>query len=454
MYMRRPAAAAAFNCKPHNCTDRSTFVSCFNIFKASIALIPINIMAGIGNQRRGLIETPSARLDSFVSTNFSRGGGAAIILHPYSVLGGSMNDPQCLELMRVASASPAFSLVVRYNQRGVGRSSGSVNVRGKEDMADVLDVVEWAAEQLPGSDKQVAVIGYSWGSCLAAYALSHPAVVAYVGVSFPLGGLSWVLQTKKHFGELCRSSHDQFTKEAALQEAVLQHGGAVLRRDDSFHTEPAPAAAGQAAASAGTAGAAGAARGLPGIERKQLLLRVFPDSDHFWMSSGSLAAEYAIGWLETLMQPSPQPHPAPGSSSGGAEAAPAAAAAAEEQAAAAAAAAPAAEEQATCKVRSQAPPVAAAAGGSEEVESAVSSASPAPAAAAPAPAAGRSETTPPLPAAAAEPAAAAAAAVDAPPVEASLADLSLGAAEALPAVAVPAAGPSARPSALKKDHTM
>lgn len=300
-------------------------------------------MAGFGSQRRGLIETPSARLDSFVSTNFSRGGGAAIILHPYSVLGGSMNDPQCLELMRcgvgrltvqdplpaaaspasqppahpcccrVASASPAFSLVVRYNQRGVGRSSGrcvgsllppllpqpaaayiataavtrapsplahlltcaactcSVDMRGKEDMADVLDVVEWAAEQLPGSDKQVAVIGcvqgrrhtlpqgvqcesisaqlvlgfwaghrrrfhppvcvgsqrvcseacttaqsslpntwycrYSWGSCLAAYALSHPAVVAYVGVSFPLGGLSWVLQTKKHFGELCRSSH-------------------------------------------------------------------------------------------------------------------------------------------------------------------------------------------------------------------------------------------------------
>jgi hypothetical protein len=48
---------------------------------------------------------------------------------------------------------------------------------------------------------------YSWGSCLAAYALSHPSVVAYAGVSFPLGGLSWVLQTKRHFGEVCRSSH-------------------------------------------------------------------------------------------------------------------------------------------------------------------------------------------------------------------------------------------------------
>lgn len=33
------------------------------------------------------------------------------------------------------------------------------NLRGREDMGDVLDVVEFAAAQLPGPDKQVAVIG-------------------------------------------------------------------------------------------------------------------------------------------------------------------------------------------------------------------------------------------------------------------------------------------------------
>lgn len=48
---------------------------------------------------------------------------------------------------------------------------------------------------------------YSWGSCLAAHGLSHPAVAAYVGVSVPLGGMAWVLQTKKHFGEVCRAIH-------------------------------------------------------------------------------------------------------------------------------------------------------------------------------------------------------------------------------------------------------
>ena len=48
---------------------------------------------------------------------------------------------------------------------------------------------------------------YSWGSCLAAHGLSHPAVAAYVGVSPPLGGMAWVLQTKKHFAEVCRAIH-------------------------------------------------------------------------------------------------------------------------------------------------------------------------------------------------------------------------------------------------------
>ncbi len=52
-----------------------------------------------------------------------------------------------------------------------------------------------------------AVRRYSWGSCLAAHGLSHPAVAAYVGVSVPLGGMAWVLQTKKHFGEVCRAIH-------------------------------------------------------------------------------------------------------------------------------------------------------------------------------------------------------------------------------------------------------
>lgn len=115
-----------------------------------------------------LLETRSTQLEAVVlDARASRpGGAAAVILHPYSLLGGSMQDPVVLELFRcvpacawvggwtiagrmasqgrsapfpcppltslltclpacsAAAASPAFSLVLRYNQRGVGRSSG------------------------------------------------------------------------------------------------------------------------------------------------------------------------------------------------------------------------------------------------------------------------------------------------------------------------------------------
>ena len=139
-----------------------------------------------------------------------------------------------------------------------------------------------------------------------------------------------MLSTKTHWQEVCRARHvprlmvlgeaDQFTGEAALRRGVLDSGGCLLRRDDSYlpDTDAAGAAGADAAAAAATGAAGGAAtggasssssasssrgggKGLPGAERRPLLLRVFPESDHFWLSHGSMAAEYAVGWLETLM---------------------------------------------------------------------------------------------------------------------------------------------------------
>lgn len=313
-------------------------------------------------------------------------------------------------------------------------------------MADALDIVEWAAAQLPagahrpslqppsslaamascmpragagsrpaptcrpptrsprcclrcaGPDRRVVVVGYSWGSCVGAHALAHPSVAAYVGVSPPLGGLAWVLQTKKHFGEVLRATHvprllllgdqarlgggpvgarlrqcggdsmapragqlaqtskhvarplplasdlssqqDQFTSVAALQALALASGGALLRQDDSYLSEAsppgaaasAPAAAGATAAAAEAAGAAGGSGSglpgaLPGAEQRELLLRVWADSDHFWLSHHNAAATYVVRWLEGLLQAQQQRRSS--TTTAGSQAAAAAAAAAQ-----------------------------------------------------------------------------------------------------------------------------
>ena len=73
-----------------------------------------------------------------------------LLLHPYSRLGGSMLDPIVSELFRAAAAHPAIGCVLRYNQRGVGRSGGRRSLLGAaDDLADALALCEYLAAQLP-----------------------------------------------------------------------------------------------------------------------------------------------------------------------------------------------------------------------------------------------------------------------------------------------------------------
>lgn len=85
-----------------------------------------------------------------------------------------------------------------------------------------------------------------------------------------------------------------------MRLAVQDAGGALLRRDDSFEpVQDATAAAGAALPAGGGDGPGRASP--PGAERRELLLRIFTDSDHFWLSHGSLAASYVVEWLEALL---------------------------------------------------------------------------------------------------------------------------------------------------------
>ena len=123
-------------------------------------------IAETGQETRALVHTPKATLEAHIHFNTVKPEGVGehersvvvlarrrlrlgrlqhrperslllpagvLILHPYALLGGSMADYVVSELFGQCAASPEVSVVVKYNQRGVGRSSGSKNVRGKED---------------------------------------------------------------------------------------------------------------------------------------------------------------------------------------------------------------------------------------------------------------------------------------------------------------------------------
>ncbi len=70
--------------------------------------------------KRFVLDTPSSSLKCELHHLDAAGhpGMAAILLHPWARLGGSMHDPVVETLMEACAATGMFSTLVRYNQSG------------------------------------------------------------------------------------------------------------------------------------------------------------------------------------------------------------------------------------------------------------------------------------------------------------------------------------------------
>lgn len=87
---------------------------------------------------------------------------AALILHPHPLYQGTMDNKVVTTLARSADRLGAASL--RFNFRGVGRSSGSYDGgRGEKD--DARDAARWLRNRLP--DPPFWLMGFSFGAALA-----------------------------------------------------------------------------------------------------------------------------------------------------------------------------------------------------------------------------------------------------------------------------------------------
>ncbi|KAG2024010.1 hypothetical protein CC2G_001611 [Coprinopsis cinerea AmutBmut pab1-1] len=115
----------------------------------------------------------------------------AVCLHPWSWLGGQKNDPVLCSLTDVLHDAGYHML--RYNSRGVGRSTGRASFTGLDEARDLEAVIEWAVQEIPRLSN-VVIIGYSHGSLIASLHPSrHSAVkVSHVLLSYPLGPRSFL----------------------------------------------------------------------------------------------------------------------------------------------------------------------------------------------------------------------------------------------------------------------
>ena len=81
-----------------------------------------------------------------------------VITHPHSLMGGNMHNNVVMAAWR-ASLEKGLS-AVRFNFRGVGRSSGAFD-NGNGEMNDLASVISYV-------QKPVIIIGYSFGAWVAA----------------------------------------------------------------------------------------------------------------------------------------------------------------------------------------------------------------------------------------------------------------------------------------------
>ncbi|EFJ29490.1 hypothetical protein SELMODRAFT_410443 [Selaginella moellendorffii] len=113
---------------------------------------------------------------------------ALVLVHQFTVLGG------CQGLLKgmATELNNRGYLVVTFDMRGAGRSSGRATLMGSSEVQDVVRVCEWAVEKIPAS--RIVLVGSSAGAPIAGSAVDQvKEVVGYVGLGYPFGFWASVL---------------------------------------------------------------------------------------------------------------------------------------------------------------------------------------------------------------------------------------------------------------------
>jgi len=114
----------------------------------------------------------------------------AVCLHPWSWLGGRMDDP-VLSLLSGPLEEKGYH-ILRSNSRGVGKSTGWPSLSGSREVQDLQELVQWAVSCI-SSVSSVLVIGYSYGSLIASRMPVLPNVkTSHLLLSYPLGPRHWL----------------------------------------------------------------------------------------------------------------------------------------------------------------------------------------------------------------------------------------------------------------------
>ncbi|HVN70835.1 MAG TPA: alpha/beta fold hydrolase [Desulfomonilia bacterium] len=147
-----------------------------------------------------------------------------IITHPHSLMGGNMHN-NVVMAARQASLDKGLSSV-RFNFRGVGRSSGSFD-EGNGEMDDLASVISYVQEP-------AIIIGYSFGAWVAARLmkrLDNPLPCIYVS---PPTAMFAFPSLKQDLVWAITGEADQFCSIPVLENLLDKDRLTVVKHADHF----------------------------------------------------------------------------------------------------------------------------------------------------------------------------------------------------------------------------
>ena len=165
-----------------------------------------------------IINGPDGRLEGRYQHSRGQNAPIALILHPHSQHGGTMNNKVVYALYQ-CFARQGFS-VLRFNFRGVGRSQGSFD-RGEGELSDAASALDWLQTFNPNAGA-CWVAGFSFGAWIGMQLLMRrPEISGFVSVAPPANMFDFsFLAPCPSSGLIVQGDKDEAVPPAAVAKLV------------------------------------------------------------------------------------------------------------------------------------------------------------------------------------------------------------------------------------------
>jgi alpha/beta superfamily hydrolase len=124
------------------------------------------------------VDGPQGQLEALLSIPSHPSGYIAVVCHPHPLYGGTMDNKVVHYTAR--ALLDVGVVVLRFNFRGVGRSSGTFD-EAVGEIEDCRAAVDWMTQQFEG--QQLILAGFSFGSYIAARVAKQVSPAALITVA-------------------------------------------------------------------------------------------------------------------------------------------------------------------------------------------------------------------------------------------------------------------------------